>query len=321
MVTTRVSTGFRLALGLLLVASLARCGGETITSPTSGPLPRPQPAVTPGGGAIAVVLAAGDIGVCGSAATQATARVLDGLSGTVITLGDNAYPSGSAESFRDCYDPAWGRHKSRTRPSPGNHDYEQPGALPYFNYFGASAGPSGLGYYRFRLGDWQLYSLNSNISMGAGASQLQWLRRELAANPSTCTLAYWHHPLFTSGRNGDNAATRSLWRALYDFNADVIVSAHDHLYERFALQDPDGRPDPLQGIRQFIVGTGGAPLTMPVGVHINSDVIWSAHGVLELVLQPDGYTWRFLSDTGAVADVGAGRCHQLELPPVDGTDK
>ena len=318
MATIRVSTNCPRLLALLLVTGLAHCGGETVTSPTPDAQRQPQPGVPTSRGVTAVVLAAGDIGVCGSAATQATARLLDGQSGTIITLGDNAYPSGSAESFRDCYDPTWGRHKSRTRPSPGNHDYEQPGALPYFNYFGASAGPSGLGYYRFRLGDWQLYSLNSNISMGAGASQLQWLRRELAANPSTCTLAYWHHPLFTSGRNGDNPATRSLWRALYDFSADVIVSAHDHLYERFALQDPDGRPDPRHGIRQFIVGTGGAPLTMPVGVHINSDVIWSAHGVLELVLRTDSYTWRFLSDTGAVADVGAGECHEPEPPLLDG---
>ena len=265
-------------------------------------------------GETAVLLAAGDIAVCGSAATQATGRLLDGLPGTVITLGDNAYPSGSAESFRDCYEPAWGRHKARTRPSAGNHDYEQPGAMPYFNYFGASAGPTGLGYYRFRLGDWQVYSLNSNVSMAAGSSQLQWLRQELSANPSLCTLAYWHHPLFTSGRNGDNPATRSLWRTLYDFDADVVISAHDHLYERFAPQDPDGRPDPHRGIRQFIVGTGGSPLTSPVGTHFNSDIVWSIHGVLEMVLRPNSYTWRFVSESGAPADIGAAQCHE-PVPP------
>jgi len=297
---------------LLLVAGLARCGGDSVTSPTPTLPPRATfPIMT---GETAVLLAAGDIAVCGSAATQATGRLLDGLPGTVITLGDNAYPSGSAESFRDCYDPAWGRHKARTRPSPGNHDYEQPGAMPYFNYFGASAGPAGLGYYRFRLGDWQVYSLNSNVSMGAGSSQLQWLRQELSANPSPCTLAYWHHPLFTSGRNGDNPATRSLWRVLYDFDADVVISAHDHLYERFLAQNPDGRPDPHRGIRQFIVGTGGSPLTSPVGTHINSDVVWSIHGVLEMVLRSNSYTWRFVSESGAPADIGAAQCHEPVLP-------
>jgi acid phosphatase type 7 len=301
-------------LSLLLLAEAASCGGEIVTGPT------PQPdstIVTIAPGPPVPLLAAGDIAVCGSAAAEATARLIDGLPGTVITLGDNAYPSGSADSFRDCYEPTWGRHKARTRPSPGNHDYEQPGAVPYFNYFGVNAGPSGLGYYRFHLGEWQIYSLNSNVPMGTGSSQVQWLRRELAANPSACTLAYWHHPLFTSGQNGDNPATRSLWRALYDFDADVIVSAHDHIYERFALQDPDGRPDPARGIRQFVVGTAGAPLTSPVRVHANSDVVWSLYGVLELVLYSGSYTWRFVSDTGRVADVGAGQCHEPAPPAID----
>jgi hypothetical protein len=285
----------------LWVVGMAGCGGA-VTSPT-------PPIAFTGSGTTAVLVGAGDIALCGSEATEATARLLDGLPGTVITVGDNAYPSGGTNDFRDCYDSTWGRHKARTRPSPGNHDYEQPGALPYFNYFGANAGPSGLGYYRYRLGDWQIYSLNSNVPMDAGSSQLQWLQRELAANPSTCALAYWHFPLFSSGQNGDNPATRPLWRALYGFDADVVISAHDHLYERFALQDPDGRPDAERGIREFIVGTGGTTLTSPVRVHANSDVIWSLHGVLELMLAPDRYTWRFLSDTGAVADIGSGVCH------------
>jgi hypothetical protein len=291
---------------LCLLTGAAGCGeAGTITSPTSH-----QPGVALGAGDEAALIAAGDIGLCGSAATEATARLLDRLPGTVITVGDNAYPSGSASDFRDCYDPAWGRHKARTRPSPGNHEYEWAGALPYFNYFGANAGPSGLGYYRYRLGDWQIYSLNSNVPMEAGSSQLQWLRAELAGHPSTCALAYWHFPLFSSGPHGDNPATRSLWRTLYDFDADVVISAHDHLYERFAPQDPDGRPDPARGIRQFIVGTGGATLTSPVRVHSNSDVVWSIHGVLALVLRANSYTWQFLSDTGAAADVGAGLCHE-----------
>jgi acid phosphatase type 7 len=295
----------RIGLALLLLIAAQACGGS-ITSPT------PEPAFI-GADTQAVLVGAGDIAACGSQATEATARLLDGLPGTVFAVGDNAYPSGSSNDYRDCYDPTWGRHKARTRPAPGNHDYESPGALPYFNYFGANAGPSGLGYYRYRLGAWQIYSLNSNVAMDPGSPQGQWLRRELAANPSTCALAYWHHPLFSSGPNGDNTATRSLWRALYDYDADVVISGHDHAYERFALQDPDGRPDPDRGIRQFIVGTGGANLTSPVRVHANSDVRWSVSGVLELVLRTNSYTWRFLTDRGAVADVGSGLCH--EPPP------
>ncbi|MBI4888741.1 MAG: metallophosphoesterase [Acidobacteria bacterium] len=292
-------------IALLALTRVAACGGDSFTSPT--------PAWPGSAGQTAVLLAAGDIGQCGSAAPQATARLLDGLPGTVITVGDHAYPSGSASDFRDCYDPAWGRHKARTRPSPGNHDYEQPGALPYFTYFGASAGPGSLGYYRYRLGEWQIYSLNSNVPMDAGSAQVQWLRQELAANPSTCALAYWHHPRFTSGPHGDHLAAQPVWRALYEFDAEVVISAHDHLYERFLPQDPDGRPDPQRGLRQFIVGTGGAALAAAGRAHANSDVVWSVYGVLELVLRPGSYTWRFLSETGAPADVGAGLCHE---PPV-----
>jgi len=155
--------------------------------------------------------------------------------------------------------------------------------------------------------------------MDAGSSQLQWLRGELAANPSTCALAYWHHPLFSSGQHGDNVATRPLWRALYDSDADVVISGHEHFYERFSLQDPDGRPDPARGIRAFIVGTGGAELNSPVSVHRNSDVRWSVNGVLELELGVNSYTWRFLSETGAVADVGGGWCHEPS-PPTGSAD-
>lgn len=286
------------ALGFLC---LVACGWD-VTSPTS----LPPAAVRPE----AVLVGAGDIGRCGAGGTELTAKLIDGIDGTVFTAGDNAYPSGRAADFRDCYDPSWGRHKARTRPSPGNHDYESPNAQPYFDYFGANAGANALGYYSYRLGDWQIYSLNSNIPMDAGSAQNQWLRQELALHPATCALAYWHHPLFSSGRNGDTPATRPLWRTLYDAGVDVIVVGHDHLYERFALQDPDGRPDAARGIRQFIIGTGGAELTEPVRVHANSDVRWSGlHGVLKLTLRDGSYGWMFITATAGVADTGEGLCH------------
>lgn len=284
---------------LILALSAAGCGWD-FSSPT---------APTGAGGSVqAVLVGAGDIAVCGSTGTEETARLLDSLPGTVFTTGDNAYPSGTAQQFRDCYGPTWGRHKARTRPSPGNHDYESAGGAPYFDYFGPNAGPHGLGYYRYSLGGWQIYSLNSNIPMDASSPQIQWLRQELAANPSTCTLAYWHHPLFSSGPKGDHHGGHDVWRLLYEHDVDIVLAGHDHLYERFAPQDPNGHRDPDRGIRQFIAGTGGAPLDSPIRVHPNSEVRWSAYGVLHLVLRPDGYTWTFLTAGGAPADTGAGRC-------------
>lgn len=286
---------------LLLLALYAGCGGD-LTSPTSLPGSLIDQAGT-------IFVGAGDIAMCGSKASEATARLLDGLSGVVFTVGDNAYPSGTAANYRDCYEPTWGRHKARTHPAPGNHDYDSPGASPYFNYFGASAGPGGLGYYRYRVGEWQVYSLNSNIATDSGSPQVGWLRSELAANPSTCALAYWHHPLFSSGPHGDNLAMQPMWRALYDANVEIVISGHDHLYERFAPQDADGRLDPDRGIREFIVGTGGAELSQPAQVHANSDARWSVYGVLQLVLRDNGYTWGFVSDTGAATDIGGALCH------------
>ena len=195
-----------------------------------------------------------------------------------FTTGDHAYLQGTEAQFRECYDPAWGRLRGRTRPSPGNHDYETPGALPYYSYFGANAGPAGLGYYSYDLGNWHIVSLNSITASGA---QVRWLRQDLASVTARCTLAYWHDPVFSSGPNGPQAQMREVWRILYGAGADVVVNGDDHLYERFAPQDPDGRPD-LPGIRQFTVGTGGAPLHSFQAIQPNSQVRTSTHGVLKL---------------------------------------
>ena len=251
---------------------------------------------------------AGDIAVCGSSGTEATGRLLDSIGGTVFTAGDNAYFEGTAQQFRECYDPTWGRQKSRTRPSPGNHEYVSPSAAPYFEYFGALAGPPGLGYYSFPVGAWHAMSLNSNVAVGQGSAQGQWLRADLASSQTKCSIAYWHHPLFTSGPNGNNSGMRDFWRMLYEAGVDIIVNGHDHLYERFAPQDPDGFPDPARGIRQFTVGTGGAPLYSVVAVHANSEVRISTFGVLKLTLQADSYQWEFIPVSGA-GDSGTGLCH------------
>jgi hypothetical protein len=256
-----------------------------------------------------VFVGAGDIALCtGDGNHEATARLLDSIGGTVFALGDNAYFSGTAEEYRDCYDRTWGRHKLRTRPVPGNHEYESPGAIPYFDYFGPNAGPHGLGYYSFDLGSWHVVALNSNIPVSAGSAQAAWLRDDLSASRARCTIAYWHHPRFSSGNHGNQEQMRPFWQILHEAGADVVLSAHDHIYERFAPQDPDGFPDAVHGIRQFVVGTGGAtPYSFP-SVRPNSEMRISAFGVLKLTLSADAYDWEFVPVSGP-GDFGTGVCH------------
>jgi len=292
--------------GVIVVAAaaLSRCGGSSPGSPstpTNPPVPNnPVPPAT--------LVGAGDIGQCDSPGVAATAALLDRISGIVFTTGDNAYPHGTDANFRDCYEPQWGRHLSRTRPVPGNHDYDQGGG-GYYNYFGENAGPFGVGYYSYGAGTWRVIALNSEIPVGPGSGQLQWLRNELA-NAPRCTMVYWHKPLFTSGPNGPNRDMREIWRTLYEFNADLIVNGHDHLYERFAPQDPDGRPDPSRGIRQITVGTGGGQLYTPVMSAPNTEAIGIGFGVLKLTLAESGYQWEFVPVPGnPFTDRGIGECH------------
>jgi hypothetical protein len=186
-----------------LAGACGRSGGST---PGAGPTPLPTS--FPSAATSATLVGAGDIAVCGSPGAADTARLLDGIPGTIFTAGDNASPNGRIEDFRDCYGPSWGRHKDRTRPSPGNHDYESPGAAPYFQYFGLNAGPAGRGYYSYGIGAWTAYSLNSNVSMATASGQVSWLRGELTETVSECSVAYWHHPLFSSGHNGNNPQAR-----------------------------------------------------------------------------------------------------------------
>lgn len=260
-----------------------------------------------------MLVGAGDIGRCGRPGPELTARLLDTIPGTIFTTGDNAYPDGTADDFLECYEPTWGRLKARTRPSPGNHEYRTPEAAGYFEYFGANAGDSNLGYYSFDVGDdWHVISLNSEIDMDVGSPQEQWLRADLAANDEPCTVAYWHKPLFNSGaRYGNIPRSKPLWDALYEFGAEIVLNGHEHLYERFAPQDPDGRPDPSRGIRQFTVGTGGAShyqfaTPLPTS-EARSD---QTYGVLKLTLYPTSYQWEFVPVEGATfTDQGSEACH------------
>ncbi|MGE3509594.1 MAG: metallophosphoesterase [Vicinamibacterales bacterium] len=284
-------------VGVIVTLLLTACGSPTV------PTPRPDMST-------AVLVGAGDIAQCGSPGSAMTARLLDRLPGAVFTAGDNAYMSGTAEEFQQCYEPTWGRHRSRTRPVPGNHDYGSPGAAPYYAYFGAAAGPAGLGYYAYDAGPWRVVALNTEIDHGAGSPQVQWLRAELTARRTQCTLAILHRPRFTSGINGENRDVGELWNVLYELDVDVAISGHDHQYERFAPQDPAGRPDASRGVRQFVVGTGGAALYPLQPPRPNSEIQGSAFGVLSLTLSAGAYQWEFIPVDGAsLHDSGAGICH------------
>ncbi len=269
------------------------------------------------------VYAAGDIADCRRVApaysrAAATAElVAAGLANdpaaAVLTLGDNVYERGTAQEFASCYAPTWGRFKQRTYPSPGNHEHATSGASGYFGYFGTAAGP---GHYAFTLGSWRLISLDSSVSGAARARQLAWLKQELEQHPSHCTLAYWHHPLYSSGGHPHNTVMQEAWRLLYRAGAELVLSGHDHDYERFAPQDADGRVDRARGIRQFVVGTGGAYSTPFLFSQPNSEMRdGDRTGVLKLVLGEQGYTWEFLEASydgfpnGQAPDRGAGPCH------------
>jgi hypothetical protein len=294
--------------GLVTAAST---GSATITATSEGRSGTAQLTVSAQAPSSVVFVGAGDIARCGSSGDEATANLLDGIPGTVFTLGDNAYESGSDAEYAECYEPSWGRHKARTRPSPGNHEYQTQGATGYFNYFGASAGPTGRGYYSFNLGNWHIISLNSNVSMSAGSTQEQWLRADLAANNSACTLAYWHHPRFSSGSHGSTTSTQPLWQALYDFNAELVLAGHDHNYQRFAPMTAQGAADPVRGIRSFVVGTGGAD-HYSFGTPIANTETYNTdtNGVLKLTLFANSYTWQFIPEAGeAYTDSGMGACH------------
>jgi calcineurin-like phosphoesterase family protein len=289
-----------------------------------------------------VIAAAGDIacdpahpnfnggsGQNGDCRQLATSNLLVGKGyDTVLLLGDNQYYCGGYAAWLASYDRSWGRVKGITRPSAGNHEYiTQPGSLPskgcgatnagaagYFRYFGSAAGDPSKGYYSYNVGAWHLIALNSNCGdaggCGAMSQQTRWLRADLNANRTRCTLAYWHVPLYSSGGR-DEPKTRPFWQALYDANADVVLTSHDHTYERFAPQNPNAGVDRARGIRQFVVGTGGANHTSFVTVAANSEVRNAdTYGVLELKLHPGSYDWKYVPEQGRnFSDSGTNACH------------
>jgi hypothetical protein len=293
----------RLRVGALLLAILAAECGKSPTTPT--PRGGGEP---PMGSRTAVLIGAGDLGVCGESAPAIVGQLLQRTLGEVFLAGDNAYPHGSAANYRDCFEPFFGHARDRWHPVPGNHEYESANAAPYFQYFGAAAGNPSLGFYRFVAGEWLVLMLNSEIAAGPGSPQYAFVREFLQGRPFRCQMAIWHRPLFTSGPNGPWLQMRELWRLLDDHDVDVIVNGHEHFYERFSRQDADGRPD-ANGIREFIVGTGGAPLYSFVRQTPNSSTRIASHGILRFTLRPDEYDWEFLDISGDVGDSGSTPCH------------
>jgi len=305
---------------VLLAPLVAACTGSRTDAVSPSPIPgQPPPNQPPPPPSYVVTLVgAADIADCaweGGSHAEATGSLVEKIGGAVFTAGDNAYFNATAADFNNCYAPRWGRFRNRTYPSPGNHEY-QVSPTPYFDYFGDRAGPRGAGFYSYDLGNWHIISLNSNVGVGPGQEQYVWLQRDLEANKNAnlgkCNLAYWHHPLFTSGPSaGSGGIMRSIWSLLYDYGVDVVINGHDHLYERFPAQDVNGRRDAF-GIQEYIVGTGGAPLYEFVpgpstSVYRNSRV----YGVLKLTLRDVGWDSVFIeAGTEAMIDPSLNNlCH------------
>jgi acid phosphatase type 7 len=332
-----------IVLALLLAATLFTpllAGGRLAPSASAGPLA--ASAADP------VVAAAGDIacdptsssfnggnGSTNNCRQKATSDLLlDPSISSVLLLGDNQYYCGGYQAWLQSYDKSWGRVKGITRPAPGNHEYLTSGgtdcnsananAAGYFRYFGAAAGDPAKGYYSYDVGSWHFIVLNSECTDVGGCSatspQGVWLREDLAAHTNYCTLAYWHIPLFSSGGRA-SSRYRTFWDALYAADADIVLNGHDHIYERFAPQRPDGTADSARGIREFVVGTGGSNHTSLSTVFANSQVRnTSTYGVLRLTLHPQGYDWRFVPEAGKTFnDSGSGACHGSTPPPPDTT--
>lgn len=274
------------------------------------------------GSAPITVVGAGDIAVCGGNTSDTrTAQLVHEIlsadtTAIAFTLGDNVYPDGSSSWFAACYEPTWGAFKSRTRPVPGNHDYyNNPKAEGYFDYFGANAGPVGRGWYRYDAGTWRVYALSSECVRGSRCyiRQYRWLRADLVSNPHQCVIAMWHRPRFSSGEeHGSSTRMAPVFKLLYDHGAEIVLSGHDHNYERFVPTDADGNIAPNSGLRQWVVGTGGTSLrpfdrpALPATATRDA----TSHGVLRLDLYAGGYQWQYLTTSNnPYTDTGSSPCH------------
>jgi len=273
----------------------------TVTEPATTTSPSPTlPADTE------VFVGAGDISSCDNINDELTAQLLDEIPGTVFTTGDNVYDYGAYTEYIDCYDPTWGRHKDRTKPIPGNHEYDTGDAAGYFQYFNEIPP-----YYSYDLGDWRIYALNSEIDVSAGGFQVTWLQDDLVKNPRQCVLAYWHTPRWSSGKEyGSDEGLQTLWKIFYEAGAELVINGHEHNYERFTPMNATGEADPL-GLREIVVGTGGTHL-FELGTPLPTSEVRddTTFGVLKLTLYPTAYAWEFIPVAGGTfIESGKTDCH------------
>jgi hypothetical protein len=318
--SVRTSVSWRFWL-LMLTAYFGAAGCSRSEQPTAIEHRQdPSPSQASPDGETFTLVGAGDIASCQNIeGARATAKLIERIPGTVFAAGDLAYEGGSPDEFEYCYGPTWGEFKARTRPTLGNHEYVNPTAHGYFEYWGAQAGPVGKGYYSYDLGSWHIVALNTNCTVRAlggcatGSPEEEWLRQDLAGHPNSCILAYSHQALYSSGLLKTHAIhpeLKEFWQDLYAAHAALFLVGHEHSYERFAPQDPEGHSEPERGIREIVVGTGGRSHD-PLGFAIpNSEVRnASTYGVLKLTLTPGHYAWQFIPVEGeSFTDSGSGEC-------------
>ena len=333
----RVGTQFA---ALLLVAMvLAACGTRdtspppnathqapatppsAVASPSPTAIPStaatgPRPAPTAADTGQTVLIAAGDIARCDSTNDDATGALAASLPGVVATLGDTAYEDGTTQELNDCFGGAWGAVKDRIRFAvTGNHDIHTDDGAPLYAYMGSAASRNGRPWFSDSLGAWHVIVLDGNCGpLGRGCAsaseQAKWLQADLAASTARCTIALMHQPRFSSGQHGNDPGVGPLWDALYAAKADIVLDGHDHDYERFAPQDPNGTADAARGITEIVAGMGGTWLETVRKTAANSLVrISDTYGVLELTLLADSWSFRFVGVDGSVHDQGAGTCH------------
>jgi acid phosphatase type 7 len=306
------------ARSLVVLAVITACDERalTVTAPTAPSLTPSAGALTASGPADAYTfVGASNIASCSWDGDELTAQVLDGIvaqdpNATVFNAGDAAYDGTStASELANCYGPNWGRHKARTYVALGNNEYKTD-PNPTWDYFGDRAGPRGKGYYSYDLGAWHVVMLNDNIAFGPGSAQDTWLQQDLAASASTCTIAVFHRPLFSSGAASSTPSRKPIWDRLYAAGVEIVLNGHRTWYERFAPQTPDGTVDAANGIREFVVGTGGFTTGIDTPTAANVEKQGNTRGVLKLTLTPGGYTWQYVPIAGKTfTDTGSGTCH------------